>query len=311
VATRKAFGDALQALAKADPRVVVLDGDVKNSTHSDEFLAAAPERFFEGYIAEQNMTGMSMGLAARGKVPFASTFACFLTRAFDFIRMASISNLNLKFGGTHVGVSIGEDGPSQMALEDIAMFGAEPNFTILYPSDATSAWAATMLAAEHVGPTYVRLGRPNTAVIYGPEEKFQIGKAKVIRAGSRDRVLVVAAGITLFEALKAHDELKQSGIDIRVIDLFSIHPIDRDTLIASARAAGNQVITVEDHYAHGGLGDAVQSALAEEGIPVYKIAVTEIPHSGKPQELIEKFGISSKAVIAKVRERLEQSELAA
>ncbi len=311
VATRKAFGDALQALAKADPRVVALDGDVKNSTHSDEFLAAAPERFFEGYIAEQNMTGMSMGLAARGKIPFASTFACFFSRAFDFIRMAAISNSNVKFGGTHVGVSIGEDGPSQMGLEDIAMFGAEPNFTILYPSDATSAWAATMLAAEHVGPTYIRLGRPNTAVIYGPEEKFQIGKAKVIREGNRDRVLVVAAGITLFEALKAYDELKKSGIDIRVIDLFSIQPIDRETLVASARAAGNKVITVEDHYAHGGLGDSVQSALAAEGIPVYKIAVTEIPHSGKPQELIEKFGISSKAVIAKVRKIVEQSALAA
>jgi transketolase len=311
VATRKAFGDALQALAKVDPRVVVLDGDVKNSTHSDEFLAAAPDRFFEGYIAEQNMTGMGMGLAARGKVPFACTFACFLSRAFDFIRMAAISNSNVKFAGTHVGVSIGQDGPSQMGLEDMAMFRAEPNFTILYPSDATSAWAATILAAEAVGPTYIRLGRPGTAIIYQPEEKFEIGKAKVIRDGSRDRVLVVAAGITLFEVLKAHDELKKSGIDIRVIDLFSIQPIDRETLVASARAAGNQVITVEDHYAHGGLGDAVQSALAEEGIPVYKIAVTEIPHSGTPRELIEKFGISSNAVIAKVREVVEQPALAA
>src|SRR5215472_1360489 len=285
VATRKAFGDALQALAKVDPRVVALDGDVKNSTHSDEFLAAAPDRFFEGYIAEQNMTGMSMGLAACGKVPFPSTFGCFLTRAFDFIRMAAISSSNVKFAGTHVGVSIGQDGPSQMGLEDIAMFGAEPNFTILYPSDATSAWAATILAAEYVGPTYIRLGRPNTAIIYRPEEKFHIGKAKVIREGSRDRVLVVAAGITLFEALKAHDELKKSGIDIRVIDLFSIQPIDGDTLVASVRAAGNQVITVEDHYAHGGLGDSVQSALAAEGIPLYKIAITQIPHSGKPEEL--------------------------
>jgi transketolase len=311
VATRKAFGDALQALAKMDSRVVALDGDVKNSTHSDEFLAVAPDRFFEGHIAEQNMTGMSMGLAARGKVPFASTFACFLSRAFDFIRMAAISNSNVKFAGTHVGVSIGQDGPSQMGLEDIAMFGAEPNFTILYPSDATSAWAATMLAAEYVGPTYIRLGRPNTEVIYRPEEKFQIGQAKVIRQGSHDRVLVVAAGITLFEALRAHDELKKNGIDIRVIDLFSIHPIDRETLVVSARAAGNQVITVEDHYAHGGLGDSVQSALAAKGIPVYKIAVTEIPHSGTPEELIERFGISSKAVIAKVREVVGQPALAA
>ena len=304
VATRKAFGDALQALAKTNPRVVALDAEVKNSTHSDEFMAAAPDRFFEGYIAEQDMVGMAMGFAARGKIPFASTFACFLTRAYDFIRMAAISQLNLKLGGTHVGVSIGEDGPSQMGLEDIAMFAAEPDFTVLYPSDATSAWAATMLAAEHVGPTYIRLGRPNNPVLYGPEEKFEIGKSKVVRQGKNDRALVVAGGVTLFEALKAYDELKQSGIEIRIVDLFSIQPIDRETLLASARAAGKQVITVEDHYAHGGLGDSVQSVLSPEGIPVHKIAVTEIPHSGKPQELIEKYGISAKAIVAKVREVL-------
>ena len=301
VATRKAFGDALQALAKFNPRVVALDGDVKNSTHSDEFLAAAPERFFEGYIAEQNMVGMSMGLAARGAIPFASTFACFLSRAYDFIRMAAISNLNVKFGGTHVGVAIGEDGPSQMGLEDIAMFAAQPNFTVLYPSDATSAWAATMLAADLVGPTYIRLGRPNNPIVYGPEEQFAIGKAKLVRGGDNDRVLVVAGGVTLFEALKAYDELKNAGIQIRVIDLFSIQPIDRETLMASARAAGNRVITVEDHYSHGGLGDAVQSALSSERIPVYKIAITRIAHSGKPRDLIEKFGISSKAIVEKVR----------
>lgn len=302
VATRQAFGDALQALARTNPRVVALDAEVKNSTHSDEFMAAAPDRFFEGYIAEQDMVGMAMGLAARGRIPFASTFACFLSRAYDFIRMAAIGHLNVKFGGTHVGVSIGEDGPSQMGLEDIAMFAAEPNFTVLYPSDATSAWAATMLAAEHIGPTYIRLGRPNNPVIYGPEEKFEIGKAKVVRQGKNDRALVVAGGVTLFEALKAYEELKNSGIEIRVVDLFSIQPIDHDTLLASARAAGNQIITVEDHYAHGGLGDAVQSVLSPERIPVHKIAITEIPRSGKPQELIEKFGISSKAIVAKVRE---------
>ena len=162
------------------------------------------------------MVGMSMGLAARGKIPFSSTFACFFTRAFDFIRMAAISQLNVKFAGTHVGVSIGEDGPSQMGLEDIAMFAAEPNYTVLYPSDAASAWAATMLAAELVGPTYIRLGRPNNPIVYSPDEKFEIGKSKVLRQGNNDRILVVAAGITLFEALKAYDELKKSGIDIRV-----------------------------------------------------------------------------------------------
>jgi transketolase len=299
---RRAYGLALKALGAANPAVVALDADVKNSTFTEEFMTTAPQRFFEGYIAEQNMVGMSMGLAARGKIPFCSTFACFFTRAFDFIRMAAISQLNVKFAGTHVGVSIGEDGPSQMGLEDIAMFAAEPNFTVLYPSDATSAWAATMLAAELVGPTYIRLGRPNNPIVYSPDEKFEIGKSKVLRQGNNDRILVVAAGITLFETLKAYDELKKSGIDVRVVDLFSVQPIDRATLLASARAAGNQVITVEDHYSHGGLGDAVQSALSSERIPVYKIAVTEIPHSGKPQELVEKFGISSKSIIAKVRE---------
>ncbi len=302
VATRKAFGDALKELAKVNPRVVSLDADVKNSTFTEEFMDVAPKRFFEGYIAEQNMVGMSMGLAARGKIPFSSTFACFFSRAYDFVRMAAISQLNVKFAGTHVGVSIGEDGPSQMGLEDMAMFGAEPNFTVLYPSDATSAWAATMLAADLVGPTYIRLGRPNNPIVYSPDEKFEIGKSKVLRQGNNDRILIVAAGITLFEALKAYDELKKSGIDIRILDLFSVQPIDRETLLASARAAGNQVITVEDHYSHGGLGDAVQSALSPSGIPVHKIAVTEIPHSGKPQELVEKFGISSKSIVAKVKE---------
>jgi transketolase len=216
--------------------------------------------------------------------------------------MAAISRLNIKLAGTHVGVSIGEDGPSQMGLEDIAMFAAEPNFTVLYPSDATSAWAATMLATAHIGPTYIRLGRPNSPIIYSADEKFEIGKSKIVRQGKNDRVLVVAAGVTLFEALKAYEELKKSGTEIRVLDLFSVQPIDREALLASARAAGNQVITVEDHYIHGGLGDAVQSVLSAERIPVHKIAVTEIPHSGKPQELIEKYGISSKAIVTKVRE---------
>ena len=304
VATRRGFGDGLAALAQADPRIVALDGDVKNSTYTEEFQAKAPSRFFQGYIAEQNMVGMAMGLAARGHVPFASTFACFLTRAADFIRMAAISNLNIKLAGTHVGVSIGEDGPSQMGLEDLAMICAQPNFTCLYPADATSAWAATGLIAAETGPGYIRLGRPGAPILYGPEETFAIGKCKVLRRSEQDRALVVAAGVTVFEALKAYDELLKQGISIRVIDLFSVQPIDRAELAASAHAAGGIVITVEDHYAHGGLGDSVLAALASERVTVVKLAVREIAHSGKEAELLERFGISSAHIVDAVRAAL-------
>jgi transketolase len=304
VSTRKGFGDGLAALAPADPRIVAIDGDVKNSTYTEEFEKAAPERFFQGYIAEQNMTGLAMGLAARGHVPFVATFACFLTRAFDFIRMAAISNLNIKFVGTHAGVSIGEDGPSQMGLEDLAMMGAEPNITVLYPSDATSAWRAVWLLAEHAGPCYLRASRPNTPILYGPDEPFTIGKCKVLRQSEKDRALVVAAGVTVPEALAAHDQLQKDGVPVRVIDLFSVRPIDAEELIRSARAAGGVVITVEDHYAHGGLGDAVISALAGERVQTRKLAVREIPHSGKPAELIDKFGISARHIVSAVRDAI-------
>jgi transketolase len=300
VSTRKAFGDALAALAESDPRVVALDGDVKNSTFTEEFAKKAPERFFEGYIAEQNMVGVATGLAARGNVTFASTFACFFTRAYDFIRMAAISKLNLKLAGTHVGVSIGEDGPSQMGLEDLAMICAQPDFTCLYPADATSAWQATRLIAKHDGLAYLRLGRPNSPILYGPDEEFVIGKCKLLRRGDKDRALIVAAGVTVFEALSAYDQLKKKGVPVRVIDLFSIQPIDREELKASARACGGVVITVEDHYAHGGLGDAVLAALAQEPVKLTKLAVREIPRSGKPKELIEKFGISASHIVGAV-----------
>ena len=304
LATRRGFGDGLAALAPADPRVVVLDGDVENSTYTEEFAKVAPKRFLEGYIAEQNMVGMAMGLAARGHVAFASTFACFLTRAYDFIRMTAISNLNVKFAGTHAGISIGEDGPSQMGLEDLAMMCAEPNFTVLYPADATSAWRAVWLLAAHAGPGYLRAGRPSAPILYGPDEKFEIGKCKVLRKSKEDKALIVAAGVTLTEALRAHDALKQRGIAVRVIDLFSVQPIDRQELIASARAAGGKVITVEDHYEHGGIGDAVLSALSGEPTTVRKLAVREIARSGKPEELLRMFGIDSKAIIEAVEAAL-------
>lgn len=300
VAVRRGFGDGLAALGIADKRVVTLDGDVKNSTYTEEFEKIAPERFLQAYIAEQNMVGMAMGLAARGHIAFASTFACFFTRAFDFIRMTAISNLNVKFAGTHAGVSIGEDGPSQMGLEDLAMMCAEPDITVVYPSDATSAWRATWLIAAQHGPCYLRAGRPETPILYGPEESFAIGKCKVLRKSDQDRVLIVAAGVTLFEALAAHDELKKRGISVRVIDLFSVQPIDHHELIASARAAGGKVITVEDHYAHGGIGDAVLAALAGEQATVRKLAVDEIPRSGKPQELLDLYGLTARHIVAAV-----------
>ena len=301
VATRKAFGQALAAIGKADQRLVALDGDVKNSTFTEEFFGAARERSVEGYIAEQNMVSMAMGLSARGKIPFAATFACFFTRAYDQIRMAAISQNNIKLAGTHVGVSIGEDGPSQMGLEDLAMICTQPGFTVFYPSDATSAWAATVLAAQVNGPAYLRLGRPNNPILYANTEQFQAGKCKVLRQSDQDKVLVVAGGVTVFEALAAYEELKQAGTAIRVIDLFSIAPIDEETLRSAAKACGGRVLTVEDHYAHGGLGDAVLSALAGDRVSVTKLAVREIPRSGKPKELLERYGISKRHIVDAVK----------
>lgn len=305
VATRRAFGDSLAALAKVNPRIAVLDGDVKNSTYTEEFEDVAPNQFFQGYIAEQNIVGMSMGLAARGRVPVASVFSCFATRAYDFVRMAAISKLNMKIVGTHCGVSIGEDGPSQMGLEDLAMMCAQPDFTVLYPADATSAWKATAMIVDKPGLCYLRLGRPKSPILYGPNEEFAIGKCKVLRKSDKDRALIVAGGITVHEAVAAYNQLKNEGISVRVIDLFSVQPIDRDELIASARAAGGVVVTVEDHYAHGGLGDAVLSALAQDRVKGYKLAVREIAHSGKAAELIKKYGISSGDIVNAVKSALK------
>jgi transketolase len=296
VATREAFGDALAKLA-ADPRVVALDADVKNSTFSDRFQKVAPDRFYESFIAEQVMVGAAMGLAARGAISFPSTFACFLTRAADFIRMTAIGGNNVKFAGTHAGVSIGEDGPSQMALEDLAMFRAEPNFTVLYPSDAVSAERLVVLAAQTKGPAYLRISRPKTPVIYRNDETFTVGGLKVLRESPNDVATVIAAGVTVFEALKACDQLKTSGTAIRVIDLYSLAPVDREGLLAAARATKGRLITVEDHYASGGVGDAVAEAVAESGFSVHRLAVREIPRSGKPEELLERYGISSSHIV--------------
>ena len=304
VATRKGFGDGLAALTQAAPFTVVLDADVENSTYTEEAQKVAPDRLFETYIAEQNMIGVAMGLSSRHYVPIASTFACFFTRAYDFIRMAAIGGSNIKLVGTHAGISIGEDGPSQMGLEDLAMMCAEPNYTVLYPSDGTSAFQATVLIGRHKGPCYLRIGRPAAPILYGPDEQFEVGKCKVLRSSDLDMAVVVAAGVTVFEALSAYDELAKEGITVRVIDLFSVQPIDREALAEAARATGGKVITVEDHYEHGGLGDAVMAALSDQNVGVRKLAVRGVAHSGQPKELLDRFGISARHIVDAVKQQL-------
>lgn len=301
VATREALGTGLVALGQIDGRIVVLDADVGNSTFTDRFEKAFPERFYQNFIAEQVMVGAAMGLASRGAIAFPATFACFLERAADFIRMAGISNLNIKLAGTHCGVSIGEDGPSQMALEDLAMARGIPNCTVLYPSDAVATDRLLALAAATPGPAYIRLSRPKTPILYGPAETFPLGGSKTLRQSEADAVTVVAAGVTVFEALKAHETLANDGIAIRVIDAYSIQPIDKPGLIAAGKASGGRILTVEDHYSTGGLGDAVSEAVSDEGYRVRRLAVREIPRSGPPDVLLDRFGISGRAIADAVR----------
>src|SRR5437667_4192605 len=301
VATREAYGTAIAKLGEADSRVVALDADVKNSTFSDKFEKALPDRFYENFIAEQIMIGASMGLAARGAIPFPSTFACFLSRAADFIRMAAISNVGIEMAGSHAGVSIGEDGPSQMALEDLAMCRTQPNITVLYPCDAVSTERLVGLAAYRPGPAYIRTSRPKTPVIYSTDEVFTVGGLKILRESANDVATVIGAGVTVFEALKAHDQLKASGTLIRVIDLYSVAPVDRAALVTAARATEGCLITVEDHYAAGGIGDAVAEAIADTGLTVHRLAVREIPRSGKPDELLDRYGISASHIVEAVR----------
>ena len=303
VATREAYGAAIARLGDGDDRIVALDADVRNSTFSEKFEQRHPERFYQAFIAEQMLIGASMGLASRGAIPFPSTFAAFLTRAYDFIRMAAISNLNIKVAGSHAGVSIGEDGPSQMALEDLAMMRAEPNVTVLYPCDGVSTERLVELMAYHPGPAYMRTSRPKTPVIYGSDETFTIGGLKVLRESAGDVATVIGGGITVFEALKAHDELKKQDVSIRVIDLYSLQPIDAASLLRCARETKGRLITVEDHYAGGGIGDAVASAVAAGGFTVQRLAVREIPRSGTPEELVDRYGLSARHIVAAVTDR--------
>ena len=302
VATRGGYGTGLAKLGTANPNVVALDGDTKNSTYAEQFMDLHPDRYFEMFIAEQNLVGAGIGLAKRGKIPFVSTFAAFLSRAYDQIRMSAISQANIKYAGSHCGVSIGEDGPSQMGLEDIAMFRAIPGAVVLYPSDAVSAERLVGEAAAHEGIVYLRTSRPKTPILYDTDEKFPIGGCKVIRQSSEDTVTVVAGGVTVHEALKAHQMLAAEGIAIRVIDLYSVKPVDAEALKAAAADTNKTLITVEDHYPEGGLGDAVLDAVATEDIRVHKLAVTGIPRSGKPEELLEHHGISANAILQKVKD---------
>ena len=300
VATREAYGTAIAKLGDADPRVVALDADVKNSTFSERFEAKHADRFYQCFIAEQVMIGAAMGLAARGAIPFPSTFAAFLSRAADFIRMAAISGVGIKMAGSHAGVSIGEDGASQMALEDLAMMSAEPNMTVLYPSDAVCAERLVAAAAYHPGPVYIRTSRPKTPVIYANDAAFRIGGSTVLRQSANDVATVIGAGITLFEALKAYELLAKDGIAIRVVDAYSIQPIDAATMQRAVTDTG-RLITVEDHYAVGGLGDAVARAVAPIGGTVTRLCVREIPRSGTPDELVHVYGLSAQKIADAVR----------
>jgi transketolase len=301
IATREAYGTALVRIGEVDLRIVAVDGDTKNSTFAEKFFQKYPERSTECFIAEQNMVGVATGLSTRGKVPFASTFATFFTRAYDQIRVAGISHSNIKLVGSHVGVSIGEDGPSQMALEDLAMMRAIVDSTVLYPSDAVATEKLLEEMALIKGVCFLRTSRPKTPVIYGNDEKFPVGGAKVLRQHAGDKVTVVAAGVTLFEALKAADTLKAEGIGITVIDAYSIKPLGKKEILAAAQKTGNTVITVEDHYAEGGLGDAVAGELSVDGIKVHKLAVNGLPRSGKAEELLAFFGIDAAAIVKKVK----------
>jgi transketolase len=303
VATREAYGAALARLG-GDTRIVVLDADVGNSTFSDKFQKQFPDRFYQNFISEQVMIGSSMGLAARGAIPFPSTFAAFLSRAYDFIRMGAISRSNFKLAGSHAGVSIGEDGPSQMALEDLAMMRAQPDFAVLYPCDAVSTERLIEQMAYREGPAYMRTSRPKTPVIYGNDEPFEIGGLKVLRESDSDVATVIGAGVTVFQALEAHDTLKLRGSNIRVVDLYSLQPIDAATLIACAKATGGRLITVEDHYHAGGIGDAVAEAVASAGFTVeQRLCVREIPRSGTPEELIDHYGLSARHIVDAVTAR--------
>ena len=307
VATRRAYGDALKALGAARPDVVALDGEVNNSTYAEDFAKAYPQRYFEMYIAEQQMVAAAVGLQARGYVPFASTFAAFLTRAYDFIRMAAVSRANLRLCGSHAGVSIGQDGPSQMGLEDLAMMRAVAGSTVLYPCDANQTAQLVAAMADREGIVYLRTTREKTPVIYPSEQRFAIGSSAVVRASDRDQATIVAAGITVHEAINAQQVLAGEGIAVRVVDAYSVKPVDHRTLRQAASETGALVV-VEDHWAEGGLGEAVLAALAgSDFFPRFiHLAVRTMPGSGTPRELLDAAGVGARAIADAVRTLIAQ-----
>jgi len=303
-ATRRAYGNALLNLAKVNEAVVTLDGDVKNSTYAETFFEAFPKRAFQTYIAEQNMAGMGLGMSAKGFIPFIATFSAFLPRAHDQIRMAAYSFSNIKFCGSHSGVSIGADGPSQMGLEDLGMFRPIPGCAVLYPCDAYSTEACVESLAKYKGLSYIRTTRPATPLIYNRGDKFPIGGSKVIKRSKNDRAIVIAAGITVHEALKAYEELRRENISIRVIDAYSVQPIDKDNITKEVRGAGRKVVVVEDHFQNGGLGDAVAQALNGKAEIVH-LAIKDLPRSGKPEELLNKYGIDAEHIKAAIKKLIK------
>jgi transketolase len=306
VATRKAYGDALVALG-ALPDVVAMDGEVSNSTHADEFAKRYPDRFFEMFIAEQMLVAAAVGMSVRHYRPFASTFAAFFTRAYDFIRMAAISQANIRLTGSHAGVEIGQDGPSQMALEDLAALRAVHGSTVLYPSDANSTARLTAAMAETGGVVFMRTTRGAYPVLYGPEEEFRVGGSRVVRESGEDQVTLVGAGVTLHNCLAAAEELAGEGVEARVIDLYSVKPVDVEALRAASAATGGRFVVAEDHYPEGGLGSAVMEALAAEPDPprVVQCAVRGLPTSGTPAELMEAAGISAGQIAAASRDLIK------
>ncbi|MGH7764522.1 MAG: transketolase, partial [Candidatus Dormibacteraceae bacterium] len=297
VATRKAFGDALLALA-AIPGVVAMDGEVSNSTHTDEFAQAHPDRFFEIWIAEQQLVATAVGMSVRGYKPFASTFAAFFSRAYDFIRMAGISQANIRLVGSHAGVEIGQDGPSQMALEDLASIRAVYSSIVLYPCDPNQTAKLTRLMADTDGIVYMRTTRGAYPTLYGPSEAFKVGGSKVLRQSPKDRVTLIGAGVTVHNCLAAADQLAAKNIPARVIDLYSVKPVDLKTLRDAARATKNKFVIVEDHYPQGGLGAAVMEAMSDAPPRVAHLAVKGLPTSGKPEELMNAAGISARHIVA-------------
>ncbi|VDM67026.1 unnamed protein product, partial [Strongylus vulgaris] len=311
VATRAAYGTALAKLGDVNPRVIGLDGDTKNSTYSEKLLKKHPDQFIECFIAEQNLVGVAVGAQCRDRtIPFTSTFAAFFTRACDQIRMAAVSFANLKCAGSHVGVSIGEDGPSQMALEDLALFRAVPGSTVFYPTDAVSAERATELAANIKGIVFIRTGRPALPVLYDNNEPFAVGKAKacfyndlcpIVKMSPNDKITLIGAGVTIYEIMKAADELEKQGVHCCIIDPFTIKPLDEATIVEHAKRTGGKIITVEDHYPAGGIGEAVSACVSDHGIRVHSLCVQDVPRSGKPEELIDLFGISARHIVEAVK----------